>query len=214
MSLLVNKSIKEYADLLASKEPAPGGGSTAALVGVMGASLFLMVVNLSRGKKSYEALEEAMKASVEKEFEIMLGLKDDLTHLVDEDTIAFNRVMSAMKLPKETEEEKKVRNEKVQEASLYALQVPLKAAEKCFDILKNCKAIALYGNKNAASDSGVGAMLALSGLEGAALNVKINLPGIHNELIKADAQKKIEELIQKGKYLQKEILSIVNDRMV
>ena len=210
----MDKTIKEYADLLSSKEPAPGGGSTAALTGVMGAALFMMVVNLSLGKKSYEALDETIKASVVKEFEIMGGLKDELTHLVDEDTIAFNKVMDAMKLPKETEEEKRIRNEKLQEASLYALHIPLKTAEKCFEILKNSKSIALYGNKNAASDSGVGALLALSGLEGAALNVKINLPGIHNEAVKADAQKKIEELLQKGKHLQKEILSIVNDRMV
>lgn len=214
MSLLIDKSIKEYADLLASREPAPGGGSTAALAGVMGASLFMMVVNLSFGKKSYEALDEIIKASVEKEFETIGMLKDELIHLVDEDTIAFNKVMSAMKLPKETEEEKRIRNEKLQEASLYALQVPLKTAEKCLEVLRNSKTIALYGNKNAASDSGVGAMLTLSGLEGAALNVKINLPGIHNELIKADAQRKIEELLQKGKHLQKEILNIVNDRMV
>ncbi len=214
MSFLIDKSIKEYADLLASKEPAPGGGSTAALVGVMGASLFMMVVNLSFGKKSYEALDDTIKASVEKEFQIMGELKDELTHLVDEDTIAFNKVMRAMKLSKETEEEKRIRNEKLQEASLYALQIPLMTAEKCLEILKNSKTIALYGNKNAASDSGVGAMLALSGLEGAALNVKINLPGIHNELIRTDAQKKIEEFLQKGKHLQKEILSIVNDRMV
>jgi formiminotetrahydrofolate cyclodeaminase len=127
----------------------------------------MMVVNLSIGKKSYEGLDEHIKETFMKEFDNVKVLQKELTGLVDEDTKAFNKFMEAMKLPKDTEEQKKVRGEKMQEASLYALHVPLKTAESCYNLLKNQACIAKYGNKNAVSDVGVGALLALSGLEGA-----------------------------------------------
>ncbi len=160
MSLLMDMTIKKYSDVLASNEPAPGGGSTAALSGLMGASLTMMVVNLSVGKKSYEALDEAIKQRFVKDFERMEETKEELTGLVDEDTAAFNKFMEAMKLPKDTDEQKQVREEKMQQASVYALQVPLKTAEKCLEILQNQETIANYGNKNAVSDVGVGALMA------------------------------------------------------
>lgn len=213
MSLLIDMSLRKYSDVLASNEPAPGGGSTAALSGLMGASLTMMVVNLSVGKKSYEALDEAVKQKFVKDFERVQGIKEELTKLVDEDTAAFNKFMEAMKLPKDTEEQKKARQEKMQQASIYALQIPLKTAEKCLEILQNQETIATYGNKNAVSDVGVGALMSLAGLEGAVLNVKINLPGIKDEKIKNDAAKRSEELLEEGKKLQKGILEIVNKRI-
>lgn len=213
MSLLMDMTVRGYSDILASKEPAPGGGSTAALSGVMAASLTAMVVNLSIGKKSYEALDENIKSKFVGHGETISELRDELTKLVDEDTQAFNMFMAAMKLPKESDDEKKARKQKMQEASVYALQVPLKTAGKCFDVLNNQMTIATYGNKNAVSDVGVGALMALAGLEGAILNVNINLPGIEDEAIREDAKKKVEELQTKGNKLQKEILSIVNGRI-
>ena len=206
MGLLMDMTLRDYCNVLASSEPAPGGGSTAALSGVLGASLTMMVVNLSVGKKTYEGLDEHIKAEFMKEFENIKVLQKELTDLVDEDTKAFNKFMEAMKLPKDTEEQK-------QEACLYALQVPLNTAESCFELLKNQNFIAKYGNKNAVSDVGVGALLALSGLEGAVLNVNINLPGITDEVVKAKAYGRCRELSVEGRKLHNEILDAVNSRI-
>ncbi|MDF2839550.1 MAG: Formiminotransferase-cyclodeaminase [Clostridia bacterium] len=213
MSLLVDMTIKQYSDVLASNEPAPGGGSTAALSGLMGTALTMMVVNLSVGKKSYEALDESIKQKFMEDFKKVEGIKKELTMLVDEDTAAFNKFMEAMKLPKDSEEQKKIREEKMQQASIYALEIPLKTAEKCLEILQNQETIAAYGNKNAVSDVGVGALMALAGLEGAVLNVKINLPGIADEAIKNEASTKYAKLLEEGTRLQKEIMQIVNKRI-
>lgn len=213
MDLLMDMSLRNYCDILASSEPAPGGGSTAALSGTLGASLTMMVVNLSIGKKTYEALDEHIKAQFMEEFDNIKTLQKKLTELVDEDTKAFNKFMEAMKLPKDTEEQKQIRREKVQEASLYALQVPLNTAESCFDLLKNQEVIAKYGNKNAVSDIGVGALLALSGLEGAVLNVNINLPGIEDKVVRAEVYDKCREFSAEGQKLHNKILDIVNSRI-
>ncbi len=213
MSLLMDMTLREYCDVLASSEPAPGGGSTAALSGALGAALTMMVVNLSVGKKNYEGLDEHIKAGFRSEADNVKALQEELTGLVDEDTKAFNKFMEAMKLPKDTEEQKKARSEKMQEASLYALQVPLKTAESCFNLLKNQTSIAKYGNKNAISDVGVGALLALSGLEGAVLNVNINLPGIADEVVRAEAYEKCRRFTAEGRKLHDEMLDIVNSRI-
>jgi methenyltetrahydrofolate cyclohydrolase len=213
MSLLMDKTIREFNDLLASNEPAPGGGSTAALSGVLGTSLTLMVVNLSLGKKSYEVLEEAIKQNIIEDFEIIKTLNKELSELVDEDTKAFNLFMEAMKMPKVNDEEKLEREKHMQKASEYALAVPLKVAEKCLKVLKHQSVIARYGNKNAVSDVGVGALLALAGLEGAGLNVKINLPSIADNTIKKDAAEKIEKFLAEGIGLKASIMEIVNQRL-
>lgn len=213
MNLLMDMTLRNYCDVLASSEPAPGGGSTAALSGALGAALTMMVVNLSAGKKAYEGLDENIKAQFMRESDNIKVIRKELIELVDEDTKAFNRFMEAMKLPKDTEEQKKVRGEKMQEASLYALQIPLKTAESCFNLLKNQGTIARYGNKNAVSDSGVGALLALSGLEGAILNVNINLPGIADEAVRTEAYERCRKLSVEGRKLHNEVLDIVNSRI-
>ena len=213
MSLLMDMTLRDYSDVLASSEPAPGGGSTAALSGVLGAALTMMVVNLSVGKKNYESLDEKIKSEFIKEAENVKALQKELSGLVDEDTKAFNKFMEAVKLPKDTEEQKQLRAEKMQEASLYALQVPLKTAECCFRLLENQGNIARYGNRNAVSDVGVGALLALSGLEGAILNVNINLSGIEDEAVRSEAYDKCRRLSAEGRKLHSEILDIVNLRI-
>ena len=213
MSFLMNKTLIDFNSVLASSEPAPGGGSTAALSGVLGSALTMMVVNLSIGKKSYEALEESIKSGIQKDFELVRSLNEELVKLVDEDTNAFNKVMVAMKMPKETEQEKLLRVAAIEKASIYALEIPLLTAEKCLSILQHQPQIAKYGNKNAASDIGVGASLALAGLEGAILNVKINIPGIQDENIKKTAAEKIAVFLEQGKKLKEEMLEIVTSRI-
>lgn len=210
---LMEMTLRQYNELLGSKEPAPGGGSTAALTGVLAASLTMMVVSLSQGKKSFEALDEGIKKVFMEESKNIEKLREELSALTEEDTKAFNKFMEAIKLPKDMEEEKAIRNKKLQEASIYALQVPLTTGEKCYLILKNQKTIAVYGNKNAVSDVGVGSLLALAGLEGALLNVNINLPSIEDEKIKNEAMQKSRKILEEGRILHKEIMEIVNSRI-
>ena len=210
---LIDMPITKFSEVLASNEPAPGGGSVAALAGMLGADLSMMVVNLSVGKKSYESLDENIKMQFMRDFEAIQLIKQELYTLVDEDTNAFSLFMDAMKLPKETDEEKAVRNQAIQKASVYALEIPLKTAEKCLGVLRNQKLIGEFGNKNAVSDIGVGALLSLTGLEGAALNVNINLPGIEDENIKKDAAAKIEAMLAEGRTLKQTIMEIVNKRI-
>lgn len=213
MSLLMDMTLREFSQVLASSEPAPGGGSTAALSGVLASSLTMMVVNLSTGKKSFEALEENIRHKVLEDFEAVKALNQELWTLVDEDTKAFRLFMEAMKLPKETEEERKNREDSIQQAALYALQVPLKVAEKCLGILRHQLHIARYGNKNAVSDVGVGSLLAFAGLEGAALNVNINLPGISDSNVRMDASEKIAAFRKEGSELKIKITEVVNSRI-
>ena len=124
MSLLMDMTLRDYSDVLASSEPAPGGGSTAALSGVLGAALTMMVVNLSVGKKNYESLDEKIKSEFIKEAENVKALQKELSGLVDEDTKAFNKFMEAVKLPKDTEEQKQLRAGKMQEAFCRRAQAP------------------------------------------------------------------------------------------
>jgi formiminotetrahydrofolate cyclodeaminase len=213
MNLLMDKTLKEFNDLLASGEPAPGGGSAAALSGLLAASLTIMVGNLTFGKKSFEDRDDEVKFAFKTDFEKMIQLKDVLADLVDKDTDAFNGFMRAMKMPKATEEEKTARAEAMSAASLRALDIPLETAKNCLLILRHQLIIAKYGNKNAISDIGVGALLACAGLEGAGLNVRINLPGISDEAVKANAEKSINEYQKSAAALKAEITEIVGERL-
>lgn len=213
MNLLMNMSLNDFNNLLASNAPAPGGGSTAALSGVLASSLTMMVVNLSRGKKSYEALDVEIKNKISADYESVRLLNQQLIELVDEDSMAFNQVMEAFKLPRQTEHDRIQREQSIETAGQYALKIPLTVAAKCLSVLTHQVDIARYGNKNAVSDIGVGALMASAGLEGAALNVRINIPGIKNQSVVTDAIQKIEEYLPEGEKLKTRIISIVNSRI-
>jgi formiminotetrahydrofolate cyclodeaminase len=206
-------TLHDFNDLLASPAPAPGGGSTAALAGAFGSALSIMVINLSTNKKAYEALDAELKYQIAKDYETLKILNSQLLKLCDDDTRAFNLVMKAVRLPRKTEEESLERSETMQKANLYALEVPLKVAEKCLQVLKHQINIARYGNKNAASDIGVGALLAYSGLEGAVLNIMINIPGISEEAVINAAIEKYKGFLEEGERLKTEIMAIVKHRI-
>lgn len=211
--MFIEKSVKEYMATVASGDPTPGGGSVSALVGGLGAALTGMVNNLTVGKKAFEELSEEIKNEIVENAKEIESLMEDLTAIVDEDTKAFDKVMVAFKLPKETEEEKKVRSDAIQEGYKIALEVPLRAAEKCLRVLELQDVFARYGNVNAITDVGVGTLLAYSGLEGALFNVTINLGSIKNQEYKAEISSKVDSVLKSGKDLKEELLKIVYERL-
>lgn len=211
--MLYDMTLNDFNELLASSKPAPGGGSTAALAGAFGAALAIMVFNLSMGKKAYESLDEKLKYTIARDCEALKILNRQLLKLSDDDTRAFNQVIKAMQLPRQTEAQKLERSQRIQKANLYALEVPLKVAEKCLLVLKHQVNIARYGNPNAVSDIGVGALLAYSGLEGAVLNIRINIPGISEKAVIHEAVEKYKGYLAKGERAKAEIMAIVDQRI-
>ncbi len=169
-------TVTEFSDLLASDAPAPGGGSVAALCGSLAAALGSMVANLTYNKKGYKEHNEKMNA-VAKDMQVR---RAELLHLIDEDTNAFNIMMAAMKAQNaakkaENPDEIAAADKNMDEANKYAISVPLHVLEKTYELLPNLKIVGEFGNINAASDAGVGALLVQAGVKAAALNVKINL---------------------------------------
>lgn len=211
--MFIEKSLKDYIADVASKEPTPGGGSVAALAGSLGSALTAMVGNLTIGRKIYEELDAEVKEVMDKNFKELYNSIEKLNSIVDEDTKAFDKVMEALKLPKETEEEKKVRSDAIQEGYKVALEVPLRCAEECFKVLELQRVFADHGNVNAITDVGVGALLAATGLEGAILNVKINLNSIKDEEFKNKIEEKINTLMSEGMKLKDELMEIVYKRL-
>ncbi len=170
---LMAMGTKDFVDEVSSDSPAPGGGSVAALAGSLGAALAAMVANLTVGKKGYEAQWQAMSELAVR----AQAIKERLARAVDEDTDAFNSVMTAIKLPKSTALEKSVRDEALQAGYKAAVAVPLATATACVEALELALESAA-GNRNSASDAGVAALMANAGAQGAALNVLINLGSI------------------------------------
>lgn len=210
---LVEMTVTDFVAETASDSPAPGGGSVSALAGAISAALGQMVIRLTTGKKTFKALD----AQIQKEFEEQLPKLEQaqkrLDQLIDEDTQAFNAFMEALKLPKDTEEEKTKRNKAMSDATVVAMQIPLETANTCLAILKILPIIAVYGNKNAASDAGVAALNACSGLEGAILNVKINLSGIDDASLCEKTRNECNKMLEEGNSLQAEILKTVYSKI-
>jgi glutamate formiminotransferase / formiminotetrahydrofolate cyclodeaminase len=187
---LVRLNLRQFCNETLSESPAPGGGSVAALMGALGASLGGMVANLSAGKRGWDEKlpffsEWAVKAQ---------QLKDELLFLVDEDTAAFNKVMAAFGLPKDSPEEKAARTKAIQVANEYAAEIPLKVMEtasRSYDLLKE---MAEKGNPASISDVGVGLLATRACIEGAGMNVRINLAGLKDENVKAGLQGRMSRL--------------------
>ncbi len=202
---LVDMNLTAFANETASESPAPGGGSISAYVGALGVSLGTMVANLSAHKRGWDDQWELFSDWAEKGQQY----KDELLRLVDEDTRAFNKIMDAFGLPKKTAEEKKLRQEAIQEASKYAMEIPFKVMETAYNSIAVMRAMAENGNPNSASDAGVGALCALTAVEGAYLNVKINAMGIIDKKFTSDMLRRAEELAQKAHGCRDMILETV-----
>lgn len=207
--LLVEKTCKDFVAQVASNEPAPGGGSVAALAASLGAALTAMVGELTVGRKKYESLSDDEKKAVDESLAAVKPLISKLNDLVDEDTNAFNDFFEAMKLPKETDEEKAARKSAMQEGIKKAVVVPHDTAKTSLEVLKQQKALALYGNQNAITDAGVGALLACAGVEGAAFNVLINLGDVDDQEYVENMKKECAQLVAEAKELRDETIAIV-----
>ena len=206
---LVRMTLKGFADETASESPAPGGGSISAYMGALGAALGTMVANLSAHKRGWDDRWKEFSEWAEKG----QGIMKELVGLVDEDTAAFDRIMAAFGLPKGTDEEKAARAEAIEEATLYASQVPLRTMKASFKVFEVAMAMATEGNPNSVSDAGVGALAARSAVLGACLNVKINAVGLKDKEKAATLIAEAEGIAAKTVEEEKEILDIVNSKI-
>ncbi len=190
---LTGLKITGFIDELSTDSPAPGGGSVAALCGALSVALSSMVGALTHGKKKYrEVYDEMEKAGVEAQL-----LKDGFIADVDRDTDAFNEVMSAMRLPKKKEKDKKRRAEAIEEATKKATMVPLDVLKKTAKAADLARLVCEKGNRNSVSDAGVAALAAQTAAVGAFLNVTINLPGISDEEFVEEVLREAREIREK-----------------
>lgn len=196
---LVNKTVSDFVNVTASESPAPGGGSVSALCGALGSALGAMVANLSANKKGWEEQTEYFSNYAEQ----LQQAKQQLLELIDKDTQAFNEVMKAFSLPKNTEEEKNIRKKAIEEATFQAMMIPyhtMQIAQSCMDTLQ---IMAEKGNPNSVTDAGVGALCIRTAVLGAAMNVKINAQTI----LHID---KVQEMLKEIENIEKEIIEKEN----
>src|SRR5438046_7148045 len=206
---LAKMNLREFCNETLSDSPAPGGGSVAALMGALGASLGGMVANLSAGKRGWDDKlkyfsDWAVKAQ---------QLKDELLFLVDEDTAAFNKVMAAFALPKESLEEKAARTAAIQSANKYAAEIPLRVMEtaaKSYPLLAD---MAENGNPASISDVGVGLLAVRACVEGASMNVRINLATLKDEKFSSVLLEKLRKISADSEAQFKKIIQVVDGKL-
>ncbi|HNZ13143.1 MAG TPA: glutamate formimidoyltransferase [Anaerolineaceae bacterium] len=198
----------DFLDQLASATPAPGGGSAAAHTGAAGAALVAMVARLTIGKKKYESVKDQMWALIEQ----AETLRAELTAAVDEDAAAFEAVMAAFKLPKDTEEQQAARNAAVQQATFAAAQVPLTVARRAVQVMDLALQAAQLGNLNAISDAGSAVALGRAALTGAGMNVRINLLGLDDQTPGAPLLLEMAELEHRANRIESELRLALKER--
>jgi glutamate formiminotransferase/formiminotetrahydrofolate cyclodeaminase len=206
---LVDMTLTEFAEETASESPAPGGGSISAYMGTMGVALGTMVANLSAHKRGWDHRWEEFSQWAEKGKEY----QTKLNAMVDEDTNAFNKIMDAFGLPKKSDEEKAIRKQAIQDATKYAIEVPYKVMNLCYESMEVMEAMAEIGNPNSVSDAGVGALAARAGIRGAFLNVKINAEGYEDTAFVDEIMAKAAELDAKALERENKIMEIVAQKI-
>ncbi len=202
-------TIKNYLDELSSSSPTPGGGNVAALCGALACSLGMMVCNLTIGKKKYAEIENEIK-----EVSIKLeNYKNEFLKLAEEDNKAFNLVMDAFKLPKETDAEKKIRSGKIELSTTQAAVVPSRVIETCRSVIPYIKTVAAKGNQNSVSDAGVAASLLITSSQGALLNVMINCSALSNKTYAEEFLKKAEAANDEVKNNSEKIIRNIKSKL-
>ena len=213
MRELLSLSVRAFSNELAADSPAPGGGSAAALAGALGAGLGTMVAGLTYGKKDWEQLAPDAQQAFRDAHAALSVLRSALEVQVEADTAAFDAFLAARRLPKETNTDKAARGAAMAEAAERILAVPLQTAEQCLEVLCHLEIIATAGNRNALSDAGTGAALAMAGLEGALLNVRINLSGVSDPERRVMLAEQAERMALEGGARKERVMVTVRERM-
>ena len=196
-------TLQEYLNELSSSSPTPGGGNVSAFCGVLACSLGIMVCNLTIGKKKYADVESEIK-EIKAQLE---NFQNKFLNLAEEDNKVFNKVMDAFKLLKETDAQKKIRSEKIEEATLEAASVPADVIDACRKVVSILKTLVIKGNQNSISDAGVAASLFSTAAQGAYLNVLINVSSLNNKAIGDELLKKSELAYEEVKMHSEYILT-------
>ena len=206
---LAQMTVEGFTRETASESAAPGGGSVSACMGAFAAALATMVANLSAHKRGWDARWKEFSDVAEQGQQLV----DELLLLIDEDTAAFNRIMACFSLPKGTEEEKTARAKALEEATLYAAQVPLKTMEASLKALPLALQMAVSGNPASASDAGVAALAAVAAIQGARLNVRINAAGLTDKAPARPLLDRADEIVAEALELEKQVLEAVNNHI-
>ncbi len=206
---LHDESLGALLEKLSAATPTPGGGSAAAFVGSVAASLVAMVAGLTIGKRAYQDVEQEMRTVLSE----AIRLRDELLELADRDSEAFNAVMAAYRLPKETETDRAAREKAIQAALRGATEVPYQTALRCFRVLELAEIVTAKGNKNALSDGGAAACLAEGALQAALLNVSINVAAISDEIFKSTYKQERERLSAQAHTKRSVILQRIAERL-
>lgn len=202
-------SLAGFSEVLASKAPTPGGGCASALAGALAAALAAMVARTTAGSKKFADRAEQMgRIAAEAD-----RLRLELLALVDEDARAFDQVMAAFRMPKETPEQQTARSEAIQQAYKGAALPPMQVCAQSLRVLELAVQVAEEGNPSAASDAGVGALLAAAALEGGALNVQINLGSIQDEAFRGAQAERVRAALARGQGLRERALAAVQGRL-
>ncbi|MBO9542405.1 cyclodeaminase/cyclohydrolase family protein [bacterium] len=205
---LVELPVNDFLRRLAGSDPTPGGGSASALAGAVAASLVTMVGGLTTGRAGFEEVAETIEIMVEQGHQIATVL----TAAVDRDAAAYDQVTAAFKLPKATDEEKAARSAAIQAAMTHAADVPFEVAEECLAAAELAMIALEKGNPNATSDASVALLQALTGLEGAVLNVAINLDSIKDATYVTEKKAELKRLMTRADELRAANWQIVRGR--
>ena len=206
---LIDLTLKDFADETAAESMAPGGGSISALVGTLGVALGTMVANLSGHKAGWDdRWEEFSNWAVKGQI-----YKNTLLHLVDEDTNAFNKIIDAFRMPKNTEDEKKVRAQAIEDATRYATEIPFKVMETAYNSMEVAQAMLKAGMQSSLSDSAVGILCAKTAVTGAYFNVKINAKDIKDRTFADNIISKAEDIYQKTIKIEQATIDLINSKM-
>lgn len=207
--MLREMSVSEFGAVLGSNSPAPGGGSVAALSGMLGANLVSMVCHLTIGKQGYETYSKELSAVLEQS----QTLSESLLQRVDLDTEAFNGVMAAFRLPKASDDEKAHRTAVIQQGYKSAIQSPMGIARECLQVLRLAEKLLGKSNTNALSDLGVASQQAFAGLEGALMNVKINIPSIRDTDFVSETTAEIAIILDEGRAIAARVYAYVIENL-
>lgn len=211
--MLRELTVNDFTSVLAEGKATPGGGAAAALSASLAAALTSMVFNLTIDKKAAKDYPEAVVDSMKEARETTDRFRERYLKLMVDDANSFDDLMAGFSLPKNTDEEKVLRKEKIDAAKDRVLEVPLMLAREAFEMYDSLKVATEYGNKNAISDAGVAAILIHGAIEGAALNVFINLAGSEVNEENIGLKVKTDELVEKSRIMKEDIIAIVIDKI-